>query len=197
MKRSFFRRAMTAAAFVGLAACSGDPTGTGNLSEAELEDMMDAMDAIGAFSFATFNRVGTSPGVAALVIPVDDEFDCPGGGTMSQSGSVNANEHTGAVTGTVTTDYNDCKGTSSSGRVWTFNGDPSIAMTINYSQNLNTGAFTMSGTQSGGLRFSSNAGSGACSVSLTYSYGVTSTGTVTGSVTGTVCGESVSHSLTD
>jgi hypothetical protein len=66
---------------------------------------------------------------------------------------------------------------------------------MSFTSNQTTGAFQMTGSQNGGLSFSSNGASGRCSISINYSVSVTSSGTETGSITGTVCGKSVNQSL--
>jgi hypothetical protein len=196
-----FRRALVAALAVAASACGDSPLGPeADLTPAEVEEMMDAMSAVGAFTFspAGFSVQSVEGGqVAAVVAPFNESADCPNGGTVNSSGSMNMNESTGNFTAQFTNSYNNCKATSSAGRVWTFNGDPNVSTNMSYTFNQTTGGFSMSGTQSGGLRFASGSTSGRCSISLNYSMSTNANGVATGSVTGTICGESVNQSLTD
>ena len=191
-----FRRALVAAvASLSFVACGGDPTGTADLTTAEIEDMMDAMSAIGAFGGAGFVTKHNGATTALTTYPLDSSTPCPGGGTFTQDGLMTVNDATGASTVVVTTNYNSCKATApSSGRVWTFDGNPNIHMNWSMSAVSQSGSFTMNGTQNGGLKFSSSAGSGTCEMTVTYSYSVTSSN-ATGSLTGTVCGKSISQSF--
>lgn len=200
MMQKTFRRALVAALAVAVSACGDSPLGPeADLSQEEVEEMMDAMSAVGAFSFfpTGFSVQSLDGTVAAIVTPFNESGDCPSGGTVSTNGSINVNETTGNFTAQYTSNYNNCKAPSSTGRVWTFNGDPNISNTMTFSSNQSTGAYTVSGTQSGGLRFSSNGTSGRCSISLNWTMTTNASGISSGNLTGTVCGESVSQSITD
>lgn len=198
MLGTFVSRAIVAAVAVTLSACGSSTAPDAHLDSAEIEDMMDAMSALGAFSFdpTGFSR-GTAYSVVtqSAVVTVTDSYPCPEGGTVNVSGSYDINENTGNFSSQVTQGYSSCKASSASGRQWTFNGDPNVLMNMNMTFNQTTGAMTMSGTQTGGIRFSSNGASGRCSINLSFSTSLNDVGEATGTVTGTVCGESVSHSL--
>jgi hypothetical protein len=196
MMHKTFRRAFVAALAFTVAACGDNPlAANADLSQAEVEEMMDAMSAIGAFSPFGLSVQSASGNVAFIVSQINESAPCPNGGTFSTNGSMNINETTGNFTAQLTNNYNSCKATSSTNRVWTFNGDPNISQTMSFTSNQTTGAFQMTGSQNGGLSFSSNGASGRCSISINYSVSVTSSGTETGSITGTVCGKSVNQSL--
>lgn len=200
MMHSNFRRALVAALAVAVSACGDSPLGPeADLTQEEVSEMMDAMSAIGAFTFAPgeFSVRSLGGQVASVVAPFDETSECPSGGTVNVSGSMNINESTGNFSAQYTADYNNCKAPSSAGRVWTFNGEPNVTTSMNYTFNETTGGISMSGTQSGGVRFSSGGMSGRCSISLTYNMSTNAEGIPTGTVTGTVCGESVNQSLTD
>ena len=193
----FLRRTMVAAiAFT--VACS-DSTGPGtpiDLSEEEVDDMMEA-----------FSTLGTQPdgasNLAMLIVSVDETFSCPDGGTMSETGNLNVTQQPGSptmsLTYNTTQDFEDCKGTSTSGRLWTFNGNPNLASNFSMTSNDDTGAFSMTGSQTGGLRVASDLGSGTCNFNLNWTLSNTPTagGTdnIQGSMTGTVCGRSINVDL--
>ena len=56
--------------------------------------------------------------------------------------------------------------TESNGRVWTFDGNPNIVTNVSLTSNQTTGAFTMTATQKGGIKFTSDLGSGSCAIAL-------------------------------
>ena len=190
------RRAV-AAAFIFTAACSDSTAPAIELTEDQVNDMMDA-----------FSLVGTTPdggsfgsNMAALTVTQNVTVDCPDGGSMSDNGTVNINEQTGTVTFTSTQDFSACKATSTEGRQWTFEGSPSLNSNFTMTSNQQTGAFSMTGSQTGGLHVSSDLGSGVCTFNVSYTLTTTPVpGTegefnVTGSVTGTVCGRSIDVDL--
>lgn len=197
MMQKTFRRALVAATAFTVAACGDSPVGVeADLSTAQVEEMMDAMSAIGAFSSPFgFSVQSLGDKVSMAVTPINETADCPNGGSVSTSGNININETTGNFTAQLTNTYNSCKATSSAGRVWTFNGDPNISQTMTFTSNQTTGAFQMTGSQNGALRFSSSQATGRCSISLNYSVSMSAQGAETGSVTGTVCGQSVNQTL--
>ncbi len=197
MMHTTLRRAFVAAMAFSIAACGGDnPLGPeADLTQAQVAEMMDAMSAIGAFSPVGFSMQSANSNVAFIVSQLNESAPCPNGGTVSTTGSMNINETTGNFTAQITNNYNNCKATSSAGRVWTFNGDPNIAQTMSFTSNQTTGAFSMTGSQSGGLSFSSNSASGRCNVSINYTVSIAANGTETGTMTGTVCGKSVNQSI--
>ena len=196
MMHTNLRRAFVAALAFTVAACGKDnPLGPeADLTQAQVAEMMDAMSAIGGFSPLGFS-VQTPANVQMIVSNFDESSPCPNGGTISTKGSMNINENTGNFTAQFTNNYNNCKATSSQGRVWTFNGDPNISQSMTFTSNQTTGAMAMTGSQTGGISFSSNGASGRCNVSVNYNVSITANGTETGTITGTVCGKSVSQSI--
>jgi hypothetical protein len=183
-----FLRLATVSLVLAIAAC-GDSTAPVTLTEEQIDDMMDAMANAGTPGFV--------PPVGNLAVTtLTGTSDCPNGGTTTLNGTIDENEATGSFSLTVTQGFTNCKSTSSSGRMWTFNGKPNIVITMTGSENANTGAFTFSGTQKGGLTFASDLGSGECVFDVTISMsGNYNTEQFSGSISGTVCGRSVSQSL--
>lgn len=173
-----------------IAACGDSTAPNVTLDDEQVADMMDAMANAGVAGF-------TPPPVGNLaVITINESLECPNGGTASFAATIDENSTTGAVAMTITQGFSNCKSTSSSGRMWTFNGKPNIVSTFAGTSNATTGAFTMSGTQKGGITFSSDLGSGSCEFDVTFSMsGNENTEQFSGSMTGTVCGRSVSQSL--
>ncbi len=187
-----------------MVACGDSTAPNANLSDEHLADMMDAMSAVGAFSVgngATLARAQSlgnaaiANAMASVAASVNETIACPNGGNFTLSGNASANEATGSATIAVKQDYNACKGTSASGREWTFDGDPFIALNVSMTVNQTTGAFTMTGTEKGGIKFSSDIGSGHCSIDISISLISTGQGAVSGSVSGQVCGKPVDESI--
>ena len=174
-----------------IAACGDSTAPNVTLDDEQVADMMDAMANAGVAGF-------TPPPVGNLaVITINESVECPNGGTSSFAATIDENSTTGAMSMTITQGFANCKSTSSTGRVWTFNGKPNIVSTFNGTSNATTGAFTLSGTQKGGITFSSNLGTGSCDFDVTFSMsGNENTEQFSGSMTGTVCGRSISQSLT-
>ncbi|HEU4995889.1 MAG TPA: hypothetical protein VFT29_13785 [Gemmatimonadaceae bacterium] len=184
---------------VTLAACGDSTAPNANLSEEQIADMLDAMSAVGAFSVGSPAANVHAPSNAAIanamanaMASVSETVECPQGGTASLTGTANGTEN--QATMQVKLDWNACKGTSSSGRLWTFDGDPNITLNATITNNPTTGAFSMTATERGGIRFASDIGEGHCSVDLTLS--ISSNGdTATASISGQVCGKPVTQSM--
>jgi hypothetical protein len=186
-----------AALSMGAAACGGDDDdddgGTGPnegpaLSSAEVADAFDALSAIGLFDFG-LQPEAFPVGLAAQSQSqsIDQTQACPNGGNVKLTGSVSASQ-TGSVNADIRQAYNDCKSASSTGRVWTFNGDPNLRIQLNTTINQSTGSYSFTGGITGGFRYSSNGSAGSCSANINIS-----TNANGGSVTGTMCGQSVSE----
>lgn len=196
MKR-FLTLAAMAALSLGAAACGGDDDddaagpsdGGGNLSSAEVADAFDALSAIGLFNVG-FQPADLPVGLSLQSGDVDETQSCPNGGNVRVQGSTSYNQSTGAVSADIRQTYNDCKSASSTGRVWTFNGDPNLRIQLNLTTNQSTGAFNYTGSMTGGFRYASNGSNGACSANINISAGANG-----GSVTGTMCGQNVSESF--
>jgi hypothetical protein len=193
---------------IALVAC-GDGKGPAliTITEAQAEDMMDALANAGAFdpgaglSVASAARASNAAIVAPAIVSttVEASGPCPNGGTAGINGSMTMNDNaapTITFTMSVAQSFNGCKSTSTEGNLWTFNGAPNITSTFSMSMNETTGIFSMSGTQKGALDVVGPDGSGRCVLDVTMSLqGNDNTGTLTGSLTGTVCGVSITTTI--
>ena len=192
----FLRRAMAAA--IAFTVACGDSTApnTIELTDDQVDDMMEAFSALGSTPEGT-----SASNILALIVTVDETIGCPNGGTFSEEGNWNFNEQANSISIDVTQDFAACKATSSSGRLWTFDGNPNLHSTFSMTSNPTTNAFSMTGSQTGGLMVASDLGSGVCNWNVTYTMnGTPVPGTedefnITGSVTGTVCGRSINVDL--
>jgi hypothetical protein len=122
-----------------------------------------------------------------LTCPVDEQFDCPGGGTATDTGTVVGTldaSLTGDATFEARQTYSDCRSTSGV----TLNGDPhtTAAGTVRFENGELAGEQTVS--LGGAVRYESSESSGQCAVDLNVTF---TPGTLTGAATGTACGEPV------
>jgi hypothetical protein len=187
-----------------LAACGDNGPDPIQLTEAQAEDMMDALASAGAFDPGTGLGVVAqmrSAAIAEAVVTstVQASGPCPDGGTAGINGSVTINDNnapTVTFTMSVAQTFSGCMSTSTEGNLWTFNGAPNITSTFSMSMNESTGAFTMTGTQKGALDVAGPDGSGRCVIDISLSLtGNDNTGALTGSLTGTVCGVSIETTI--
>ena len=194
MSTSLIRRASVALAVFTLA-CGGDSTAPNvNLSEEQVGDMLDAMSVVSAFDASGSSALRAGGQMASATLSFANSVSCPNGGNASVNGTVSDGATQGSATLHITQNFSACAATSEQGRVWTFNGDPHIVTDVTTSYNQTTGAYSMTATQVGGVRFSSNLGSGACEVNLTF----TLTGDQTsfsGTLSGTACGRTIQQSV--
>ena len=175
-----------------LAACGDSTAPNLELNDEQVADMMDAMASAGLAGVTP-----PSAGAGMAVITLNQTVECPNGGTTTINATVDDGGTTNSVSMSFTQRFSDCKATSSSGRVWTFNGNPNIVTTFTGTSNETTGAFSLSGSQTGGIIAASNLGNGACSWDVDYSMtGNDLTGAFSSTVTGTVCGRSISQTVT-
>lgn len=193
---TLIRRASVALTALTLAC--GDSTGPVNLSEEQVGEMLEAMSAVsyigeGIPGSASTGGFGAALQLANATVSVSETVECPNGGSASYSGSVTDNED-GSGSAEITQSFSDCAGTSAQGRVWTFNSDPSIVTTLSVSYNETTGAFSMTASQAGGIRFASDLGSGRCDVDVTFTMSGTQN-SLSASVSGEACGRSIQRSI--
>lgn len=188
------RLAGALALVVGVAACSDDddPTGPGDaeLSSEEADLMMEAWMELGGLGVGVaFNPASERDDV--LHDSGSQEFNeqqaCPEGGTLSLEGTMAWDEN--AWSWDLTNTADDCGSTDSEGNVWTFNGGMNTTFNMTGDENY----IDMSGSQQGTLSFSSDVGSGSCTIDVQYSAEGTQTGG-TAQVSGSVCGHDVSQS---
>ena len=190
----FLRRALIAA--VAVSVSCGDSTAPDpiDLTEEQVDDMMDAFSAL-----QTAPDLGST--TAMFTLTQNRSVDCPNGGSYSDHATVTGNDAGTTLTFSSTQDFNACKATSSSGRLWTFNGSPRLTTNFTFTVNPQTEAFSMTGSQTGGLLVSSDLGSGSCTFNVSYTLnstpvpGSNGESTITGSVSGTVCGRSIEVDL--
>jgi hypothetical protein len=181
----FVRSAWLGLLAVSLAAC-GDSTGPRVLTLEQVEDMLEAMTEV--------QSLGVVPGANLAVVTVSETVDCPNGGSATVNGSVDDHGTTTSATVAITQSFSGCKSTSSRGRVWTFDGDPNIATNLSVTSNPTTQAFTITGTQVGGVRFSSDLGSGSCAINLNISFSGDED-SFEASINGTACGHNIQQSI--
>lgn len=174
-------------ALAALTLACGDATGPStNLSEEQVGDMLDAMSAVASF--------GSVPGIAPAVVNVSQTIDCPNGGSASVGGTINTNDAAGTATVQFTQGFSGCRATSKKGRLWTFDGDPNIITIVSVSYNEVTGAFSITGSQVGGIRFASDLGSGSCPINLAFTFSGNAS-SISGTLSGSACGRTIEQSI--
>ena len=187
-------------ALMALTLACGDSTGPARLSEEQVVDMLDAMSSVAYTGEipggASLSRASlwAAPQTANATVNVSQTVTCPNGGTATVNGTATDNPDAGTASAHIVQSFTGCAATSSEGRVWTFNGDPDITTDLSSSYNETTGAFSMTVTQVGGIRFASNLGNGNCPINLT----LTMSGNETSfslTMNGTACGHSIQQSF--
>ncbi len=175
------RHALVLTALFGVLACDSS-TEPLILTEEEAADAFDALSAIG---FGFFGGGGSSlaslksaEDLANAIETIDETMPCPNGGTVTMEGEVEETETTFSVD--IRQDYDNCVSTSSSERVWTFNGDPNIRTLLNATES------SFSGSIKGGIEFSSEGTTGTCKIDIKIT---------TNGINGKVCGRSIDESL--
>lgn len=177
----------------------GDSTGPSNLSEEQVSDMLDAMSVVASFGDvpgATMSKGGFaySPQTANATVSVSQTVSCPNGGSASVSGTTTTDEQAGTMSSQITQSFSGCAATSSEGRVWTFDGNPNIVTNVSATYNETTGAYSMTASQVGGIRFASNLGSGNCQIDLQ----ITMSGdenSFSATLSGSACGHNIQQSI--
>jgi hypothetical protein len=197
MKRVLPLRHALAALAAFTMAC-GDSTAPGvTLSEAEVEDMLEAMTAVSFIGQASGSGffVSRAGQTANATVTLSETVECPNGGSATVSGTATDNPDAGTFSAQITQGFSACAATSEAGRLWTFNGNPNIVTSVQGSFNQSTGAFSLTAAQTGGIRFASDLGEGSCAIDLT----LTLTGTTTSAsatLSGTACGRTIQRSIT-
>lgn len=200
--RSIRSTAMTLAVALPLAACGSDKVTGVELTQVQVEDLIDALAAVSSdgTGFTVAARAAYAGGdVAPVTLTIDDTSPCPQGGTTRVTGTVTFDETaTGATIGAnVAQSYSSCAATSPRAVTWTFNGAPGIQQALTGSANFSTGDVTLQGTQTGTFSFSSPSGSGSCTLNLNLSFtGNENTGAAQATLTGTACGRTVNRTFT-
>lgn len=202
-----------ATALTFTAACGGgdkdDPSGPSGeaLTTAQFEALYEAYTVIGSLGLGVIGFQPETNTLAAQRLAAqrlaaqtgesyDETVNCPNGGTTRVNGTFSISQ-SGSITSTATQSYAECKARSSSGTVWTFNGNPNIALSITSTINQSTGAYSFTGTQTGGVSYSGAGKGGNCQVNINMSGSVNpQTGSYTMNITGTACGQNVNESYT-
>lgn len=198
-QRPSCRSALIALPVAALIGCGGGdgPTGPVNALSPELAaDAFDALSSISALVSAPGGpgsalRTGADVGfpMPSFTIDLDKSEPCPVSGTVRVVGSIEVNDVTGDIAADVRETHQSCVGASSSGRQWTFNGNPNVRSVLAFAAGSEE-SFSGSGSMTGGFRYSSQGDSGRCTISVTVSFSL-----VSASVAGTVCGQSVSQEI--
>ena len=187
-------------------ACGGDDDdgGTGpngdTLSASEFQSMSEALAVIATLGFGSigFDQGGNPIGLAAQSsTSYSDTFDCPSGGTTGVDGNFTSTStgNTSTTHYTLTQSLNACRATSSDNTTWTFDGDPSVALTVDYTFNLQTGAYNYTAHQLGGFDWAGKGKGGGCQTDLNWSMQTTTPGHYTVSFNGSTCGQNISESF--
>lgn len=205
MKTTFWKSCLLLLPLLAFAACGGDD-GTGpadtELTEQEVGEMMEALAAAGAFSPPSPQEgSGTSapnaPARTTFDYDVETTASCPGGGSVSISGSVqgDVDDQTGEgdFDVTMTQSHQDCVASSDAGTTFTFNSSPGLQTSMDFTT-TSDGSYSITGSHSGSLGWTTGEKSGSCSVDISYDFSG-SQSSFSGSAQGTVCGVDVSHSL--
>ena len=204
MTKRFLSVAMVAcAAFVG--ACGDSTVPNTPLTDAQVDELMSAMTAIGfvpaSGSIAALRAPAAARGTASsFSLTVDENVDCPVSGSIHVNGAFSFND-VGAQSFTmnVKEKHIACAATSEkTGKTWTFDGRPD--MTVNLTANVTnveTGAGTLNGTEKGAISFATDGFEGTCRVDLTITATTNDAGVTTGSVSGSVCGKEVNEQFSE
>lgn len=182
---TLIRRASVALAALTLA-CGDSTAPSAKLSQDQVGDLLEALTAVSSF--------GATPGTALAAVNFSQTADCPNGGSATVIATVNDNQAAGTATIQIRQGFSGCKATSRKGRVWTFDGNPDIITNIASSRNPTTGAFSITGSQVGGIKFASDLGSGSCEINITFTFSGDAQ-SFSGSLTGSACGHNIQQSV--
>ena len=201
----------SAALVLTLAACDQSTGPSGNLSQADANELAADMDAVSTLGTSDFGlgasfSVSVAPGSASAAattsapIAINNTFtvtkQCPEGGQVVIAGTVvgtgDRTTHDLSLETNATRTDTNCAFQTRDG-VLTLNGNPNIA----YKANLNIVNGLLSGVQTqthkGSFTWARVGGSGTCDVDLTSSF---DPATHTATVTGTFCGHTVNVTRT-
>ena len=192
----------SAVVFAAFTMACGDSTGPGNLSEAQVGEMVEAMQMVSMMAMPSDDQASFAADPlrafgerANATVSYSETVDCPDGGSASVNGTVTGNDAGTSLTAQLTQNFSACRATAESGRVWTFDGNPSIVTTLNATSNEAAGTFTLSWNQVGGITYASDLGSGNCQVNLTFTMSGTAS-SLTASLSGSACGRNIQRSIT-
>lgn len=178
-------------------ACGDSTAPNVTLTEAQVGDMLDAITAVSLPSAVpgTGMFIHRAGGTANVTVTLSETLSCPNGGSAAVNGTANSDPINGTFSAQVTQGFTACAAPSKQGRVWTFDGNPNIVTELSGTHNVNTGAFSLTATQVGGVKFASDLGAGSCAIDLSLTAsGSDTSGTVT--LSGTACGRTVQRTVT-
>jgi hypothetical protein len=192
-----FIAALTVLALV--TACSGESvteTSGDTLSEQEIQEIFTALSAVGGVVMPLSPSAAAAGGPQLADIPVDerinDNTDCPNGGTLSIRGDVKGTvddvTFDADLEFNLTQDMTDCGVTTASNAQFVLNGadDISIVGSILLSEESVSGSLVYQG----GFAWEAEDGrGGTCGVDFDVSFSSTS---ATGNASGQICDRSVS-----
>ena len=210
MSSKRFLSGLSAALAIGLAACGGDTTGTGDpLTESEAADLAAALAEGG---FVGFGAQGAAPmgapgaEAATITVTLNETHPCNdagGTGTVTiagtQSADVNQTTGAGSFTFNYTLTPHGCTIETSGDKVFTIDGDPNLKVggEFDFTETSASGTLNYEGKFAWDA---SDGRAGACGVDLTSNYEFTFSGTGASSasvtVSGSVCGVSVNRTVT-
>jgi hypothetical protein len=208
MRFPFLQSRVVCTAVLALAAgCGGgdDAVGPDGLSGTDVNSMVDALNVVGAFSF-DLSLIAGQPltsglGAQSRTTSIDRDVACAGGGVIHMSGIYEAifSGAQGAYSVDVAQQHDRCEITTPKGRRWTFDGQPSVTLHVEYIINSSTHVIRMLGSSRGSFAWTSESGlAGSCDADVKLSAnGVPATrenpglGVVTGQITGHICGRYV------
>lgn len=197
MKRATLLRGASVALAAASIACGDSTAPNVTLTDAQVGDMLDAITAVslpgavpGTGMF--IHRTGET---ANVTVTLAETVSCPNGGSAAVNGTATSDPINGTFSAQITQGFTACAAPSEQGRVWTFDGNPNIVTNLSGTHNVNTGAFSLTATQVGGVKFSSNLGAGTCALDLSLTAsGNDTSGTVT--LSGTACGRTIQRTVT-
>jgi hypothetical protein len=209
MSRNPIPRVLATALLIPALACSDSGTSPAgdDLTDSEFEALIEALAEVGTFSLDLSGPAAASDGKTVLAADLT-EFDlsesvpCPLGGSVDVEGTFgwDVDEGTGITTMSIssTTTHRSCQVRApSSGMEFELNGNP--RMTTQVSAEISEMAMLMSisGTESGAIRWEKGDKSGTCAVDLEYAISDAGSAEPTVSVEGSICGRAVQDLIDD
>ena len=108
-------------------------------------------------------------------------------------GTLDDQTGTGTLDFSVTQTHEACESTAESdGSVWTFDGDPNLA--LDFEMTIGESDMTIAGSQTGGIAWSSGGRSGTCQIDVTYDFSGSGS-SFAGVASGAVCGFDVTENV--
>jgi len=196
LTRKAFTYTVALAASVAIAACGDSTVPNTPLTDAQVDELMQAMTSTG---FVPTTPAAAARGSAVISLNVDQTLDCPVSGSVHVTGSWSLNDALNSFTANVREKHQACAATAQkTGKTWTFDGRPDVAANLSANvTNMDTGAGTLSGSEKGAIAFSTEGLEGTCQIDLTINATTNDAGVTTGTLSGTVCGKDVSQDLSN